>query len=347
VGRLLGRAGAASLALTLTLLATTVGIASGATGPSTTWRLIYRTHYKAATIMTGVTAHDSRHAWAIGWAGNYGFVLQWNGKSWRKMPPLPSGFTPVAIAASSPTNVWVFSQTLVDGVTGIQATQWDSHKWTLEAMPAESLGDGVAATSSPTDTWYSDGQEMLHWNGSVWTTQATPTPVGLGNGPTGQIWQVVAGRVAGHEDRLIARRWNGNSWEWVHLPHLAVTPNNDGAAWYLTVSIASASNIAITVPTATIRDDRKIMHVLFWNGKHWRTSTIPYYGYDHAVAAGRDLAWAGSNALWNGQHWINGGPALPANDLAGVPGTSATWTAGFGPSGHSQDVGWIWLNGKL
>jgi hypothetical protein len=133
----------------------------------------------------------------------------------------------------------------------------------------------------------------------------------------------------------------------VHLPHLAVTPNNSGAAWYLSVSIASASNIAITVPTATIRDDRVIMHVLFWNGTRWRTSTIPSYGHDHAVAAGHDLAWAGSNALWNGQRWTDGGPALPANYLAGVPGTIATWSAGYGPSGRSQDVGWIWLNGKL
>lgn len=98
----------------------------------------------------------------------------------------------------------------------MEATRWTGRRWQLIEMPAdEDLGAGEAAVSSATDAWYSDGQHLLHWNGTGWTTQHTGAYVTLANSPGGQVWQAVAGRVGTHKSGLIVGRWNGRKWLWV------------------------------------------------------------------------------------------------------------------------------------
>ena len=54
----------------------------------TTWRVIYRTH----TGLGPAAATGPRHVWVLDSSASENFLLRWNGSSWRKMKPMPTGF---------------------------------------------------------------------------------------------------------------------------------------------------------------------------------------------------------------------------------------------------------------
>lgn len=314
------------------------GVAVATTVPSTSWRPIYHTHFATNTFMEGVTAVGAKHAWAVGYDYPRGFVLSWNGKTWRPMKALPHGDLPMAVAASSPANVWVFSET----ANGAQASRWNGHRWLRVPMPAEDIGVGAAAVSSATDVWYSDGQQLLHWNGHRWSTEITPAPVGVASGPGGQVWEALAGRAGDHRSRLIVRRWNGRSWISVRVPHIPVIADARDS-----LSIASARNIAIL--TAMSKKGRPVKRGVFWAAGRWKVVALPWFqaGGSGLAAAGRRLTWASPRALFTGRQWLPGPLTVGAIAMAGVPGTSATWAVGKSDTGAHPTAGWIWLNGKL
>jgi len=338
----------AALALSVPVVSSS-GAAGAATAPSTSWRPVYHTHFATNTIMDGVTALGPKHAWTIGFDHTRGFVLSWNGKTWRAMKALPSGYLPIAVAATSPADLWVFSQTNLNGHTVVEASRWDGQRWLQVPMPDDDIGDGVAAVSSATDAWYSDGQLLLHWNGYRWSIKKTPTPVAVADGPGGQIWEALAGRVGGHRSRLIARRWNGKRWVFVHVPHLAVATRNLDSPWFISLSIASARNIAISVPTPRIRSGRRLIRGVFWSDGRWKIVAVPRFAGDPMFAAtGRRQVWAGQKALFTGRHWVRAWQLSATFAMTGVPGTSATWAVGDGSNGAGHALqGWIWLNGRL
>ena len=343
-------AGAIATVALSTAVVSSPGAAGAATAPSTSWRPVYHTHFATATVMHGVTALGPKHAWTIGFDHAHGFVLAWNGKTWRAMKALPSGYLPLAVTATSPADLWVFSQTNLYGLTETEASRWNGYRWLQVPMPDDDIGDGVAAASSATDVWYSSGQRLLHWNGYRWSITVTPTPVAVANGPGGQVWEALAGRVGGQRSCLIARRWTGKRWVSVHVPHLAVATQNLNSPWFISLSIASARNIAIKVPTPTIRSGQRLIRGVFWSDGRWKIVAVPRFAGDPVFAAtGRRQVWAGHTALFTGRHWLRAWQATTAtNAMTGVPGTSATWAVGDGANSAAHTPqGWIWLNGKL
>lgn len=288
----------------------------------------------------GIAATGSKHAWVIGYESSrgIGFVLQWNGRTWTEMTPLPAGYLPEAVPATGPTNVWVFSS--VQDL-GVEATRWTGHRWQRIPMPAgEDIGAGDAAVSSATDAWYSDGQQLLHWNGTGWTTQHTGAHVTLANSPSGQVWQAVAGHVGTHTSMLVVRRWNGRKWLSVSVPHLRVigVPG---------ISLPSADNVAILTRAPTAKTPNA-GHLLLWNGHRWRSTGLPWFAGTTGgfTAVGHGRAWVGPAALWDSRQWLERA-VLIAYYLAGIPGTTATWAVGYSKNSHGSVTGSIWLNGKL
>lgn len=110
----------------------TVGLVAGALGPARAevgavgaspapsgtaqphFRVVYRIRSGIPDLLD-VTAPTRTDAWAVGTiryrqAGHDNLlVLHWNGSHWRRLAvPHPAGFVPSSIAASSPSNVWIF-----------------------------------------------------------------------------------------------------------------------------------------------------------------------------------------------------------------------------------------------
>jgi hypothetical protein len=327
---------AAGLALALgtsaALIAATGALA--ATSPSTAWRIVYRSSAKGTQILSSVAATGPRHAWAVGQSRTGSIVLQWNGRSWRSMRSFPQGYLPTSVAATGPGNVWVFADALHGSPGQYDALRWNGHAWRAIQLPAAAAGVGTAAVASATDVWYSNGQYLAHWNGSAWTCGRTATWVTLAATAGGSVWRVEAGRVDGSSSRLVAQRWNGQDWQWVHLPHPAVADQSG-----IAVSIESDRNIVIQSKRPTPLGNRtEPGQVLQWNGRRWRTITEPSWATEWGLAAtGSDSLWAGPNALWTGRSWIEGHQDGGDYELAGIPGTSATWLIS----------GWIMLNGRI
>jgi hypothetical protein len=337
------RFASASALVAVALSLPVAGSAAAATAPSTSWRPIYHTHFATNTFMTGIAAVGPKHAWAIGYDYPRGFVLSWNGKTWRRMQSFPNQYYPVAVAASSPANLWVFSVAEVGDQGQAEASRWNGHRWLQFPMPNEDIGVGVPAISSATDVWYSDGQQLLHWNGNRWSTEITPTPVAVANGPGGQVWEALAGRVGAHRSRLIVRRWNGRTWISVPVPHLPVI-----AGVRDVLSIASPRHVAILVATPRGSSGRSVARGAFRADGRWKIVGIPEVAVRGGFAAtGQRLVWDGPDALFDGQQWLPGSALIGVVAMSGVPGTNATWAVGKRVVDTTDRPGWIWLNGKL
>ena len=129
------------------------------------------------------------------------FALHWDGTSWGEvpMPPVDRSTDPnleyqlTSIDAISPSDVWAAGYTNDAGSTSSLGTlieHWDGTSWSI--VPAPSPGTaprltGVSGTS-PASIWAvgydtpaggSGPQTLtLHWDGTSWTTVASPNPDG-------------------------------------------------------------------------------------------------------------------------------------------------------------------------
>src|SRR5215472_6808690 len=193
----------------------------------TTWREIYRAPH---TSFGPAVATGSRHVWVVASHGSANFLLHWNGSSWQKTKPMPSGFdaktfSPFLIKASGPDNIWVFGN-VSDPITHPEAIVWNGKSWkpAAQQLPDRDVGDGDAVVVSPTNVWYSDGGHLFHWNGTAWkVTQfgAFDPSHDLAAAPGGTVWRVTTVGARGHYQPR-AQTWTGTRWRAVNLPRVAI-----------------------------------------------------------------------------------------------------------------------------
>jgi hypothetical protein len=333
--RLAARLGLGALAVSAAL---TMAAASAwaASWPTTRWHIAYRSHTRTPSVLIGVTATGPKHAWVLGQTGSTFFVLQWNGRAWDRLKPLPRHLILGAIAASSSADVWVFGSPA--GSPGNEAVHWNGTSWATMPMPSGTMSYSVfyAVAASPSDVWAATGsRSMLHWDGSSWQRSHYELP---GFNPLatagGRIWRVDSGRIGGHPGRLMVRTWTGTSWRLVTSPHPGLVPNTS-----IDISASSPANIWIRVP---IRGGHDRAFLLHWDGKAWKRMAEPDLHTSGAmvVAVGRAGAWAnGGLARWTGRSWAEwtGQPhvclAAVGDEMTGVPGTeSALCISPLGPA---------------
>ena len=115
------------------------------------------------------TSRSARDAWAVGYYHTPGalglktLVEHWNGTAWTQVPslnPSPAPFTNrlIAVAATSPSNVWAVGDYIGSArphATLTLVEHWNGTTWTQVPSPSPSPGpgrfndlDGVAANSA-------------------------------------------------------------------------------------------------------------------------------------------------------------------------------------------------------
>jgi hypothetical protein len=132
---------------------------------------------------------------------NETYSLHWNGSSWKIVPmPLEPGTNPnfeygfSAIQANSPTDVWAVGESY-NAATYTSSTlieHYNGTKWSIVPSPSPGSNpalSGVTTSNASNNVWAvgyytptgsSTSQTLtLNWNGSTWTTVASP------NGSTG------------------------------------------------------------------------------------------------------------------------------------------------------------------
>ena len=322
-----------------------VSIHTNSRSTFTTWRVIYRAQH---TPLGPAVATGPRHVWVLAAHAAENFLLRWNGTSWQKTKPMPSGFdpktfSPFLIKASGPDNIWVFGN-VSDPFTHPEAIVWNGRSWQAPApqLPAMVLrnpvGDGDAVVVSRSDVWYSDGGHLFHWNGTAWKVSqfgAFDASHDLAATPSGVVWRVTTVRASGHYTPR-AQTWTGARWRAVRLPRITIRQ------WPISVSIWSSHDIWLGMRRSA-NDQGVLLH---WNGSRWRTISIPPYADGaYPTAIGGHGAWVSGLALWNGSSWLVGRNGFLGEGMTGIPGTKSALAPLDGTGRRA--VGEIWLNGRL
>jgi hypothetical protein len=305
------------------------------------------------SVLIGVTCVSKTDCWAVGEAElnnvTRNQILHFNGRKWYRVPaPSPGGSTPLldsstlySVGCTSGANCWA-------------------------------VGYYNRGTGSHT--------QALHWNGRKWSQVATPDPGGSAHGDNNDLFDVVCtskdncwaagddGHPIGGDDVQLnlVLHWNGKRWSQTRVPNPGrVGPGdvNDLMAIRCTAA-ASCWGVGtyggLTGSTANLDNE-----VLRWNGKNWRTVSVPSPGMARngstesglnavsctsargcwAVGEASAPSGSGDEALhWNGSNWRTApvpGPAIGAaasDALVGVSCVSSAdcWTVG--DSGIAGDL---------
>jgi hypothetical protein len=277
---------------------------------------------------TQVDAVSARDVWAAGQRfTDVTVVAHYNGKSWSKLPALPTAVLrlspPELMGASSARNLWV-----ADPDYSAKFAHWNGKSWKLYRMPS-GVSDlsGIAVLSSD-DAWAcgvdeDDASMLLHWNGTSWQRVPSPSPGGFSDAIGIDMRTANSGWAVGSDgDGLMILRWNGSTWQ------SAPAPSPSSTAILYSVDASSAGNAwAVGITNDTARPRTLFMR---WNGTTWAKAAAPSFPvggeaynqelglFSIVVINARD-AWAGGFyhvktaagaapviLRWNGTKWSKG-----------------------------------------
>lgn len=222
----------------------------------------------------GVAAISMNDVWAVGYFENNAETLilplleHWNGTSWSiaQDPPVNSGINFVeAVTATATNNVWAVGYVNNSGDNENLILHFDGTQWSvLPAVPVQSDGNAlqsVVATSA-TDAWAvgrkninqgeSSSTMILHWNGTTWSSVASPNNGTLTNSLWGvtslssnDVWAVgLAEQPPDGFNQTLIEHWNGKIWSIVASPNKQPQSNNPNTLFAAT-SIAPGNVMAV------------------------------------------------------------------------------------------------------
>lgn len=247
-----------------------------------------------------------------------GLILQWNGTAWTKVAiPNPPGAVIVnlqGVTIRSPSDAWAVGDycTSTPCYSGGPAVphrlilHWNGSAWRMVASPdpGGSYGSSLSAVTalSSSSAWAvgSYGTKpsssgvcpgcpgskslVLHWNGSTWVQQASPSrgvPPGSGLSAVSALSASDAWAVGNSylyspdQQKSLALRWNGSGWAQVASP--SPGPNSGSIFTPLNgVSALSASD-AWAVGSRYVSTGYGTL-ALHWNGTSWTVVPSPNPG---------------------------------------------------------------------
>jgi hypothetical protein len=247
------------------LAAAAIGTASASTATAPRWRFAYTSH-TVMSAFSGVAAVSPHDAWAVGAYAPQGgavgarpIVERWNGKSWSAVT-LPKRFRTnaelTAVAASSPTNVWVFGfsrdskglnpQTFALRWNGSWSTRGDWHTYNFVSS---------ATVLNAHNVWIFGTDWTRHFNGTGWTTWKLSFSVIQASGiNANDIWAV--GASTSNLAPVLARFHNGK-WRLLPAPVsstatsqsqlLGVLAHSDADVWVAGGTAINGTNHALAL----------------------------------------------------------------------------------------------------
>ena len=252
-----------------------------------------------------ITIVDDNDIWIGGRLG----VAHWNGTTWTdvEMAVTPYRVDVIDLYAAAANDVWLVGSSS-DPENALQ--HFDGTSWKTVPNPAQSGFQGIWA-SGPNDIWFKGSGELLHYNGTSFTTQVAPYGhLFQGTGPS-NFW------VADFSGR--AFHYDGATW----TPH-PFGANEDPA----NLLVLGATDVWLSTFGGKL---------LRWNGNAWLPVALPASvaspRYVNALAKGPNgdvwLSVSGGDLFRyaNGQ-WVDEGSAgISIFDLAFSP-TGKQWVVG-------------------
>jgi hypothetical protein len=306
--------------------------------------------------------------------------------AWSIVPSAnPAGSLPTLLAVSADTSAdaWavgeVFNPSTHHYLT--VAERWNGSNWSTTPTQNPSSDEwlnGVAAVSSTdawgvgfrnNSTWAANRTLIEHWNGTSWSTVASPNPsAGYDDlwatyaASSRDVWAVGRKSAANGGQSTLIEHWNGTSWSVVASPNATsyndlhrVFGSSSTDVWAVGTAYNSPGNV----------DAPLVEH---WNGSAWRIVPSPVLGDSYlrgGWATGSKDAWIVGEwdspapaytphvlvYHWDGTSWRSvTSPTGPGYELYGVAASGPTdaWIAGVRSSGsntltlieHWNGTGW-------
>jgi hypothetical protein len=268
--------------------------------------------------------------------------------TWTVVPsPNPVGSAPqlLAVSTDAASDAWavgvVFNPTTTTYRT--LGEHWNGTAWNVVATPNPSKNqqlNGVAAIS-PTNawtvgfanssTWAANRTVIAHWNGSSWSTVASPNPTtgedelwGVYAASANDVWAVGNYSASGGVAKTLAVHWNGTSWSVIPTPN-ATSYNN------LHRVFGTSSTDVWAVGTAYTTDAAPLVE--HWNGVKWSIVPSPDLG-DSYIRGG----WAtSSHDAWFVGEWDGPAPNYTPHQLV-YHWNGTSWSSVASPSSTAYEL---------
>jgi hypothetical protein len=189
--------------------------------------------------LAAVSSLSASDAWAVGLIdqtncdlGVLPLALHWNGSRWKrvKLPNLGNGASLNAVAAITPSDVWVAGDRLDSNeVTRALIAHWNGVRWSRVSTPVVAGNSsiyGLAAVSDGTlwavgtySTATGSNGLIEQWANGKWSVVSTPEPggpaqeqlTGIASASPGDAWAVGTQSLSSTNQAVI-EHWNGTAW---------------------------------------------------------------------------------------------------------------------------------------
>jgi hypothetical protein len=258
------------------------------------------------SVLNGVSARSAADAWAVGYYINpttgaeETLVLHWNGTGWSKVAsPNPAGTSSGddnalnGVSAASSSDAWAvgFYKNPTTHAFETLVLHWNGTNWgkvvspnpggtspgdlndpigvsTFSATSAWAVGDHQSPTTGATETL------LLHWNGTNWSTVASPNPGGTSGFDINKLPSVSADSatdawaVGFYQNptnlavETLILHGNGSSWSRVTSPN----PGGTGSGGFNRLNGVSARAATDAWAVGSYTGGTLVLH---WNGTRW------------------------------------------------------------------------------
>ena len=285
--------------------ATAASMATAASAQAS-WQLVKQVHSGPDGGFTAIVAVGAHGGWAF---DGFSAPTAWerSGSSWTQVPfPGRAGEEVIAAGASSPSNVWAFT----DG-SHSRALRWDGHAWKAQrAFPGQI---GGAIVIGPADVWvfgqsYQPGGGLgaWHYNGTTWNRVRSGYGLDGGSALSARdIWAFGGTNVA---------HWNGSTWTRTTVAGLLPPQrplNFPGVRGILALS----DRDVYAIGSGNAQDEGGPTVILRYNGHTWAKVAGGYYGI-------------GTEPIQQASPDGRGGLWLPMPGVDGMPSYLVHYTSG-------------------
>jgi hypothetical protein len=229
-----------------------------------------------------------------------GHEYWWSGVSWQTCASFSACTGPTmssyvwaitSVSNSGSVDYWVAGSSLMSRC----ASTSSSCASTATGITG-SVGQGTFAGSLATDLWYAQYGQVLHYDGTQWTTAAVTEAFTIGGASTSDLW-------TGYHK---LQHWDGKAWSSAYLIAGSPAPGN-----ILSIGASSSTDVHAVGNDGTQTAGSFAAH---WDGTGWKLETLPSMAHSQKVWAPSpiDAFMVGSAATsnntgviahWDGTKW--------------------------------------------
>jgi hypothetical protein len=277
-------------------LLTLGSVTAAAAGPAPSWHIVKSVHSGENGDFTAVVATGRTTGWAFdGIDGPTAW--QRHGGTWTRVGfPGERGESVVAAAATSPSNVWAFTD--VGG--GSRVLRWDGHRWSVVTTFQAPIGG--AAVLARNDVWVFGQPGILeqlgawHYNGHAWSRIAKNLDGGSAL-TQDDVW-AFSGTNVDH--------WNGRAWTSTAVKSLL--PRKDMLNFPAVTGIYAQSATSVyAIGNGNRQDEGGPTVILHYNGRTWNKVAQGSFGY--GTMPSQQISPDGHGGLWLPMPGVLGAPS--------------------------------------